>query len=426
MSSQGSKKPRSRSPSPRRRERRSGGDGKERAARTDAPFRVKITSAPPRARQKAGGAAGGQSSGSSRNFETWLTRVHSRQSSKMTPELRQRMREKSMRSQRASRMVRSVNKVRLLSKRSRKAWRDNCVTMSKSPAPEMKSVAAAATVQLQTIQTSLRTREDESAMMRFDTPSVALAEQAEEVDDDEVESLLNSLRVEPSNDAEREAKFVLYSNYLETVVAIRKEAFAFWAECKTDFEGRSRSGIEAKLRSIDGEEKLAINFDGPNWFVWNMTSKAMANQSYISSCLDHVRNKLEMMSAQDQCPICIESLKAPTPTISGLLDEAKIPQYAKALAGFTFEQLRDADAKAWDKIKAKAGIKSGHLMRLRRLVTEHAEVQPVPVHILQCCHKVCKPCWEHYRTFSTKCPLCRSDDFLGALDEQHSRVSPMA
>jgi len=83
--------------------------------------------------------------------------------------------------------------------------------------------------------------------------------------------------------------------------------------------------------------------------VYDMTSKAGQNSKMIGQILGNIKTKLDLLSRQDECPICLDAL-----------DDG--------------------------------------------------------AHVLQCCHKVCADCWEHWSEMQggrVFCPLCREEDFLG-------------
>eukprot|EP01052_Picozoa_sp_SAG31_P033645 SAG31_NODE_3829_length_3842_cov_124.370558_4_plen_164_part_00 len=86
--------------------------------------------------------------------------------------------------------------------------------------------------------------------------------QTEAADTSEIESLLRQLVVEPTEDAERVAKFKLYEELMETVEAARKSTFDFYAGCADDFAeaggANVQAAIEQKLKAIDGGDNMAV------------------------------------------------------------------------------------------------------------------------------------------------------------------------
>ena len=79
-----------------------------------------------------------------------------------------------------------------------------------------------------------------------------------------------------------------------------------------------------------------------------------------------IRTKLELMSGQEDCPICYET-------------------FCEAVPGLPVE------------------------------MDEHF----LPAETLGCCHKVCKPCWKAWCEACggghAICPLCRHDEFVSAV-----------
>jgi len=104
------------------------------------------------------------------------------------------------------------------------------------------------------------------------------------------------------------------------------------------------------------EEAMGIPDDVREWFVFHMMRKAERNNLSMARILENFEKKLAFLANNDQqeCPVCLE--------------------------------------------KFETGDKAPET--------------------LGCCHKVCKECWESWtqvmggRPF---CPLCRHDEFLGAV-----------
>jgi len=179
-----------------------------------------------------------------------------------------------------------------------------------------------------------------------------------EVGEDEMAKLLQKLHNEPSNDEERAAKFMLYERYADTVSDARKATLDFWAEAVLEFEGTAKALVENDIKKLDGEQNLGFFMQAnQRWFVYDMVKVAHQNAGTIERLLASMRTKLELLSSQSECPICLEA----------------------------FEQ------------------EQGESDQLR------------PTTTLSCCHKVCKDCWQQWQQInphSAFCPLCRQEDFL--------------
>jgi hypothetical protein len=94
------------------------------------------------------------------------------------------------------------------------------------------------------------------------------------------------------------------------------------------------------------------------WIVYGMMQQAHRNYTFIYNAVRDINTKLTLVSQSPDCPICTESM----------------------------------------------GGVSGR-----------------EVKILQCCHKVCKECWDQWSEISSNnghaplCPVCRNQEFLVAI-----------
>ena len=100
--------------------------------------------------------------------------------------------------------------------------------------------------------------------------------------------------------------------------------------------------------------------DSPNLAAITQLAKADANNRHIDTLLQGIKTKLELLARQTECPICLEPLEQGAPAGGEAGDGA-----AGAGAG------AGADA---------GGARGGH-----------------PAVVLSCCHRVCAPCWRHWR-----------------------------
>jgi len=118
-----------------------------------------------------------------------------------------------------------------------------------------------------------------------------------------------------------------------------------------------------QIGKIDSTEAMGIPDDVREWFVFHMMKKAERNNVSMARILDSFEKKLAFLAKNDQeeCPVCLD--------------------------------------------KFESGDKAPET--------------------LGCCHKVCKECWESWsqvmggRPF---CPLCRHDEFLGAVASRLSEA----
>jgi len=140
---------------------------------------------------------------------------------------------------------------------------------------------------------------------------LALAAPVEAIEEEgqkEFQELLHELRIEPPDEAEQAAKFGLFTEYLGTVEQLRNETHSFFDECKEDFHASGRSDLERKIKKIDAQENMGVDFVEGRWFVYDMTKKAGDNCGLIGRVLALIKARLELLARQDECPICLEEM----------------------------------------------------------------------------------------------------------------------
>jgi len=175
-----------------------------------------------------------------------------------------------------------------------------------------------------------------------------------------VDAGLDALATEPSNDADRAERFKLFETHSATVSTSRDALLALWAEAEPDFAEHPavQASLGRSVRDVDKAENMAINFEGRRWFVYQMAKQAVRNTATIDAVLRKIRQKLELIGTQDECPICLESF---------------------------------------------AGESGGPAL----------EVETLP-----CAHQVCVACWTNWNAINpgnTACPLCKNVEFLDDL-----------
>jgi len=171
-----------------------------------------------------------------------------------------------------------------------------------------------------------------------------------------IDELLSQLRKEPANEEECAAKFMLYEGYAREVEEMRSTLLKFNEETRPFLPATVAADLGNQIRKIDSTEAMGIPDDVREWFVFHMMRKAERNNLSMARILENFEKKLAFLANNDQqeCPVCLE--------------------------------------------KFETGDKAPET--------------------LGCCHKVCKECWESWtqvmggRPF---CPLCRHDEFLGAV-----------
>merc|ERR1711939_60354 len=310
--------------------------------------------------------------------EDWLRKCNAVQVAHVSPEFMAQAQKKADRLAKMSKMSRKADKLRKCNMMSQRAWNSEMALQSSEEvrslaAPErcmrMKESATRASMRMEVVQRAAAesdSDEDELDCMGAEmglAPSVAPAalEMEEEAGQMEMSELLEQLKVEPAEEEEQQAKFLLFEKYLETVEKLRGETFEFWAEAKEEFHESGRGDVERALRKIDGHDNLGVDFFEGRWFVYDMTKKAGSNCAMIGRNLAMIKTRIELLAQQDDCPVCLEPL-------------------------------------------------------------EECGEEP---HVFSCCHKVCGECWQHWSELhrgGAFCPMCRQEDFLGDIIRRASAL----
>jgi hypothetical protein len=184
---------------------------------------------------------------------------------------------------------------------------------------------------------------------------------------EEVASLLEALRNEPHDNDEIQAKFTLYETYFKQVEGVRETLTTFHQENRQEVPTAIAMYMDEQVKAIDSEDGMGIPDQTREWFVYHMMIMAERNNKKMSATLDRINKKLKFLKENDQheCPVCLESFDSTT----------------------------------------------------RKPET------------LGCCHKVCEDCWKNWCTVMHGhpfCPLCRNEEFLGALATRVPTVTPDA
>jgi len=303
----------------------------------------------------------------------WLKRVSTVQEKNATPEIIERLKRQSEASARRERMSKKGKKLQMSNALCQASFNTRMKSMA-SPMVEqqyeeralsarMESIRAV--VQRSAVASAEQDSEDEAELETLGAEmGLALGaapEQVEEEGQAEFATLLDQLRCEPVEELEVEAKFNLYSTYLETVEKTRNALLQFWAEAEEDFHADGRREVAHLLKKIDSADNMGVEFVEGRWFVYDMTRKAGSNCKLMGQTLATIKSRLELLGREDDCPICMEKIDA--------CGEAP--------------------------------------------------------HVFGCCHKVCGECWEHWSEMNrgrTFCPLCRHEEFVGDLLRRASQL----
>jgi len=308
---------------------------------------------------------------STEDLSTWRRRISKVQSSNCSHEQIQALRARAAAAQRRGKAKKKASRIQRCHAVQQRSWNTamkSFADVEAAAAPNsslmMAEVSQEAHARMDECQKLMRRRasdsdededEAEAAMhmisheMALDVHDEAVLAVEVEADISEMDALLMQLRVEPADEAQVHAKFGLFEKYLETVETTRATLLQFWGESKDEFPASGQHAVEASIKKIDGEDNLGIEFVEGRWFVFDMTKKAGQNNSVIGRVLQSIKTKLDLLSRDEECPICLERLEK---------DETRV---------------------------------------------------------LDCCHKVCTPCWEHWNRLQGGrgwCPICRHDEFL--------------
>lgn len=160
---------------------------------------------------------------------------------------------------------------------------------------------------------------------------------------------------------------MLYEGYGTEVEQMRGTLMKFHEETKPTVPAAIAADMDSQVKGIDSAEAMGIQDDAREWFVFHMMRKAERNNLKMAGILEGFEKKLEFLASNDQseCPICLEDF----------------------VAG-----------------------------------GDHA------AETLGCCHKVCKDCWSNWSSVMSGrpfCPLCRHEEFLGAVAARVAGGTPV-
>lgn len=328
----------------------------------------------------------------------WQNRIQDVQSSRMTPEMRQRIQDSATRKQRTMKVAKKAKRLETANYLSSTT---NMFSLTRFTAPTTEQdyleSSARSRKWSSAIQNSVRSpvvndEEEEALDRELDAVSAELQAEAlhqQEITphlptpqtlqtvqaygqmnynervmhqttvSSELETLLSQLIREPTEESELIAKFTLYETFLETIITLREETMKFWADNQDLFDISSRQLAQNEISRIDTPDTMGIIDDPHKWFVYHMTKKVNENNKLIGRILANLRTRLEMLSNEEdlgECPFCLEDM---TP------------------------------------------------------MAKHVDGNKTMV--LTCCHRVCQDCWESWVQIKGPqafCPLCRHEEFV--------------
>jgi hypothetical protein len=158
-----------------------------------------------------------------------------------------------------------------------------------------------------------RERLTETALLVGATDADALAAPADDttVHEGELDALLEQLRVEPQDDEEVCAKFVMYETYAEEVSRMRETVFGFYERHQGDLPVAVSQDMSKQLKRIDNADAMGVLDDERVWFVFHMMRQSSKNNRNMQAVLKSFERRLELLAKAEQqdCPICLEGGK---------------------------------------------------------------------------------------------------------------------
>jgi hypothetical protein len=121
-----------------------------------------------------------------------------------------------------------------------------------------------------------------------------------------IRSVLDQLRVEPRNNRERAAKFLIYEVYSHEVESMRTTIVNLNTECEDSVPAAVSAMLD--IRALESTDAMAIPDNTQEWFVFHMMQMAQRNNVKMAARVDDFEKKLKFLSENDQqeCPSCLE------------------------------------------------------------------------------------------------------------------------
>lgn len=278
--------------------------------------------------------------------QEWLSRVSSVQRQRTTPEELQRVRERAERIKRQSVQAKKAGRMSKSMQVSSAAWRSGVRSLTVSESVEdagvrhrsLAAVQSRAMDSMQAVSSAFRRVEEEDedeeqleqelhmqeralvasgALDAQEAATLAAADGATAAAAEErsLEEVLRSLEAEPADGAACAAKFELYENYSSVVTDARRATLSFWEEVAPEFEAApaTKQRVEREIAGIDAHANLGVADDPRRWFVHGMVKQAARNARALDGTLAQIRTKLELLTSQAECPVCLESFDAARP-----------------------------------------------------------------------------------------------------------------
>lgn len=148
------------------------------------------------------------------------------------------------------------------------------------------------------------------------------SDEARRTQEQTLEEALASLVTEPTDPVAVAAKFELYEGYAKLTEDARAAVLELWSGAQADLDAANATAtkqeIQRQIAGIDRADNLGIADDPRHWFVHSMCTAVRRNQCVLDGVLRGIQSKLELLSSQTECPICLDqfSVDRPPTTLS--------------------------------------------------------------------------------------------------------------
>merc|ERR1712093_578117 len=79
-----------------------------------------------------------------------------------------------------------------------------------------------------------------------------------------------------------------------------------------DFDGPAAAATEQELKNFDSANNMGIADNVHVWFVHAMTRRCHGNNAKLERVLANIKTKLDLLSRQEECPVCFEPFTSRT------------------------------------------------------------------------------------------------------------------
>eukprot|EP00756_Hemistasia_phaeocysticola_P031807 Hpha_TRINITY_DN16377_c2_g1::TRINITY_DN16377_c2_g1_i1::g.58108::m.58108 len=257
-------------------------------------------------------------------LDEWRKEVQTRQQERcvsMPPEERERFLEVRKKREGARK---AAMKAKCLSRTSEMATRAFCSGQRGGGGYESRDDQARRAVascqhmeRIQQAQTIALERNEEDAEEALDVlereigeVNVATGVAADIDTEQDAQAVLETFRKEPADDAACAEKSKVFETYFATIEKLRRDIEGFWAESNEHFEGKSKAECERLMKkTLDSPEAMGVHDREDVWVLYLMLRQCQRNEVSMRGLLKSLQSKLELLSSQDECPVCLDALE---------------------------------------------------------------------------------------------------------------------